>query len=250
MGEIKFYPDIGNLKEETVIWKYLDLPKFLSLLESDQLFFAQPKTFEDTWEGEFSEDDYNLLPIKAKGSVKQQLRVAFKFIRDLTVISCWHINEHESAAMWKLYLNSGQGIAIKSTIKKLIDSLDIVNLKNDIHIGAVKYIDYSKDSVSKELDDLTVFFSKRLSFCHENELRAVIPLYLSPKTNEYMNADLSKLKKPQGGIGVTTDLNTLIDEVYLEPNTPPWLEKAIKDLMTKYSLDKIKITKSSLYNLS
>ena len=54
-------------------------------------------------------------------------------------VNCWHENEHESAAMWKLYIKSVEGIAIQSTYSKLKKSFI-----NDeiIFIGKVKYIDY------------------------------------------------------------------------------------------------------------
>jgi len=38
-------------------------------------------------------------------------------------INCWHMNDHESAAMWKLYLKSDEGIAIQSTYRKLKDAI-------------------------------------------------------------------------------------------------------------------------------
>ena len=38
-------------------------------------------------------------------------------------INCWHMNDHESAAMWKLYLKSNEGIAVQSTYETLRDSI-------------------------------------------------------------------------------------------------------------------------------
>jgi hypothetical protein len=40
-----------------------------------------------------------------------------------SAINCWHTNEHESAAMWKLCLKSDEEIAVQSTYEKVRDSL-------------------------------------------------------------------------------------------------------------------------------
>ena len=36
--------------DETVIWRYMDLPKLLMLLEQKALYFALVKEFGDSWE--------------------------------------------------------------------------------------------------------------------------------------------------------------------------------------------------------
>src|SRR5258705_185923 len=40
---------------------------------------------------------------------------------DVDGIISWHMNEFESAAMWQLYANFDEGIAIRSTYKRLRD---------------------------------------------------------------------------------------------------------------------------------
>src|SRR5215469_15260960 len=32
-------------------------------------------------------------------------------------VNSWHMNDHESAAMWKVYLKSNEGVAIQSTVQ-------------------------------------------------------------------------------------------------------------------------------------
>jgi hypothetical protein len=43
---------------DTIIWKYLDLSKFLDLLMSKKLFMSRSDKFEDQYEGTFSEPTY------------------------------------------------------------------------------------------------------------------------------------------------------------------------------------------------
>ncbi len=87
-------------------------------------------------------------------------------------VNCWHMNEHESAAMWKLYLKSDEGIAVQSTYNKLLNSM---HDSNDfmLLVGAVNYIDYNKEVIPFG-NAFYPYIHKRKSFEHERELRAVI----------------------------------------------------------------------------
>jgi hypothetical protein len=42
----------------TIVWKYLDLSKFLDLLMSKKLFMSRSDKFEDQYEGTFSEPTF------------------------------------------------------------------------------------------------------------------------------------------------------------------------------------------------
>lgn len=52
--------------------------------------------------------------------------------QDWMYISCWHMNEYESAAMWKLYAKSSDAIAIQTTFQKLCESIgdEVPNANN------------------------------------------------------------------------------------------------------------------------
>jgi len=40
-------------------------------------------------------------------------------MRRYVFVNPWHKNEFESAAMWKLYLKSEEGVAIRTTVERL-----------------------------------------------------------------------------------------------------------------------------------
>ena len=44
--------------QDTIVWKYLDLSKFLDLLISRKLFMSRSDKFEDQYEGTFSEPTF------------------------------------------------------------------------------------------------------------------------------------------------------------------------------------------------
>ena len=58
-------------------------------------------------------------------------------------LSCWHMNEHESVAMWKIYQSGApQGIAIQSTYRRLSEA---ITDDSGILIGTVAYADYATE---------------------------------------------------------------------------------------------------------
>ena len=132
--------------DETTIWRYMDLAKFLSVLDKSALYFVRLDKLVDfdPFEGYypktnilFEQLSYQQLPEECKSDngfkdeaffeaykkARKKARSFAKSNREVTFVNCWHAQAHESAAMWSQYLKSQDGIAIQSTYKKLIDSL-------------------------------------------------------------------------------------------------------------------------------
>lgn len=178
-------------------------------------------------------------PSKKALRTGKQIRNAVREFRSIIYVSCWHINEHESAAMWKLYLKSDEGVAIQSTLPRLKKGLAATR---KVKIARVNYIDYQKDpigDVSEIGPMLAPFLHKRKSFEHEREARALF-------------CDASKLETswdPDKGtwIGrpffekghyVKVDLATLIDQVFVAPNSAPWFLELVRSVISRYQLNK------------
>ena len=85
-------------QDDTIIWKYLDLSKFLDLLLSNRMFMARSDKFEDQFEGTFSEPTYE--EIKKLLADNPKYLDAYKSKRKNIIISSWHANSYESYAMW------------------------------------------------------------------------------------------------------------------------------------------------------
>ena len=145
-------------------------------------------------------------------------------------MNCWHENEHESAAMWDLYLKSNEGIAIRSTFGKLIGCFE-----NDhrpaVHIGRVRYLDYQKEKLPDD-NELYPFMYKRKSFAHENEIRALI----------YDEKEAEK-----SGIFIPVDVTRLIEKIYVAPTAESWIHDLVVSLTKKYELN-IEVIKSRLFD--
>jgi hypothetical protein len=249
----KYFPPPSNI--DIPIWRYMDLAKFVSLLQDDALHFSRIDHQSDNYEGSITRamlaeqrqkwhalsDDEYARAFPRPNPTPQQLENRFQY----TYLNCWHMNEHESAAMWSLYQNGQpQGIAIRSTFRQLTKA---ITDERNIYITQVKYIDYERETI----DDAPFrrYVHKRRSFEHERELRA---LYLAdrmksvPVSPEEIDRNASwhsafktvEVDPPDpGGVKIATDLDILVEKVYVSPKARPWYAELVRDLLKQYGRD-------------
>jgi hypothetical protein len=213
---------------DTIVWKYLDLSKFLDLLLSQKLFMSRSDKFEDQYEGTFSEPTFE--EIKKLSTNNPDFLDYYKTHREKVAISSWHINEYESFAMWQIFTQNSEGLAIQSTVKRLQDAL--APEKNyKLHIGEVNYIDYKKEYIP--FDDLFFpFLFKRKSFQYEREIRII--------------TDVTDTKiKLNDGLKINVNINQLIEKIYIHPKSENWYKKLVIQLVTQLGFD-FEIEKSDL----
>jgi len=213
---------------ETVVWKYLDLSKFLDLLMSDKLFMSRSDKFEDQYEGTFSEPTFE--EIKKLSIDNPDFLKYYKTHREKVAISSWHINEYESFAMWQIFTQNSEGLAIQSTIGRLQRSLiPEINFKQ--YIGEVNYIDYKKEHIP--FDDMFFpFLFKRKSFQYEGEVRII---------TDIGESDI----KINDGLKINVDINQLIEKIYIHPKSENWYKNLVIQLVKQLGFD-FTIEKSDL----
>lgn len=213
---------------DTVIWKYLDLSKFLDLLLCKKLFMSRSDKFEDQYEGTFSEPTFG--EMKKIAENKPQFLDYYKTHREKVVISSWHSNEYESYAMWQIFTQNSEGLAIQSTIGRLQKALDS-DLNYEQHIGAVNYIDYKKEAIPFN-DIFFPFLFKRKSFQYEGEVRVI--------------SDVTKYGHSiNDGLKIDVDINCLIEKVYIHPKSENWYKNLVFQLMEQLGFN-FTIEKSDL----
>ena len=219
---------INTPDPDTLVWKYLDLSKFLDLLLCKQLFMARSDKFEDQYEGTFSEPTFEEL--KRMVEHNPSFLDKYKAQRENVVVSSWHINEYESYAMWQIFTQNNEGLAIQSTVGRLEEALS-PEKKYEQQIGAVRYIDYKKEYIPFD-DKFFPFLFKRKSFQYEREVRII--------------SDLSRHKLAiNDGIKIDVDINKLIERVYIHPKSENWYKNLVIQLMQQLGFD-FKIAKSDL----
>ena len=212
----------------TIVWKYLDLSKFLDLLLSKKLFMSRSDKFEDQYEGTFSEPTFE--EIRKLSIDNPDFLKYYKTHREKVAISSWHINEYESFAMWQIFTQNSEGLAIQSTIGRLQKALQPEEHFQQ-YIGEVNYIDYKKEYIP--FDDLFFpFLYKRKSFQYEREVRII-----SDVTQNNL--------KLNDGLKINVDVNLLIEKIYIHPKSENWYKNLVIQLVAKLGFD-ISIEKSDL----
>jgi len=213
---------------DTVVWKYLDLSKFLDLLLSKMLFMSRSDKFEDQYEGTFSEPTYE--EIKKIAANNPEFLQYYKSHREKVAISSWHINEYESFAMWQIFTQNSEGLAIQSTIGRLQKALH-TETQHKQYIGEVNYIDYKKEYIP--FDDMFFpFLFKRKSFQYEREVRII---------SDVTESDITL----NDGLKINVDINQLIEKIYIHPKSENWYKNLVIELVSKLGFD-FTIEKSDL----
>ena len=227
----------------------MDFTKFVAMLESDSLYFARADRLVDPFEAAYTEpmvEKYR----DPKGNTKEQQKwweVLNKFVLDKAkqrvkefYVNCWHINSGESAAMWKLYLKSDEGLAIRSTISRLIESAN--KSGETILIGKVRYIDYNNASFD-DTNHYNRIIHKRKSYEHENELRAVIVKDAEKK--RYVEIEDGwkiellpefDFKNHDDGIKACNNMIDLIEKIYVAPSSREWFSNLVSTIAKKFKI--------------
>lgn len=225
------------------LWRYMDLAKFLYLLRAKSLYFARLDQLGDSWEGakgarsnkqiwddhylRFFQDAIRNPPegykcdktqdgIEAEASrLLRQLELGGSNELRTAYVSCWHENEAESEALWRLYCPSNTvGIAIRTTFGDLKLAFDD---DLSVEIGRVKYLDFRTQFAGVN----NSIFRKRKSLQHEQEVRAVI-------------RDHSENKSL--GISRPVSLTSFAKEIVISPFAPAWIESIFGDLLQRYAV--------------
>lgn len=238
--------------EDSKLWRYIDLPKFLSVLGTSSLFFCRADYFEDPYEGLFPKYNPRYVDAQTGRAIpeKNGNLASFKHFKQFMDITCWHESEYESEAMWKLYAKTGEGVAIQTTFARLRDSF--ANTPETVNIGRVKYIDFDHDDVprdfSKNIYDR--FMYKRKSFEHEKEVRA---LYFDGFSyvewgQTRKEEENKQYKRDNAGTYISVDLDILIEKIYVSPLAGKWYLDVIKQVCGFYGISEERITQSNLYD--
>ena len=226
--------------EDVRVWRYMDFTKFVSLIDSQCLYFARADKLGDPFEGSWPkmnmaviEAEYqHLLSLLRPEHLPRYIagRELIKHSLDgrpqYYAINCWHMNEHESAAMWNIYLKSDTGIAIQSTYKKLRDA--IIGDER-VYLGLVKYIDYEREQIEVANNLFSPFLFKRKSFEHEKEVRALIEK--SPTECNDIGVYQDTIVN---GVKIRVDIEMLIENIYVSPSAPEWFSELVRTVVKRY----------------
>ena len=168
--------NIEDNEYDNYIYRIISFDRFLELFNTKKNTLVKPKLWEDTFEN-FTLKSKLKLPNGDEIELDTHERVYGQ---------CW-TTSRASDAMWRIYSPDKRGIRIRTTIDKLLSSLDIANVGVEMTescIGKVDYISEAKitEQAKKAFSDSgqvtfgSLFSSllvKRKAFEHENEIRLI-----------------------------------------------------------------------------
>jgi len=268
---------LDMLDPDETIYRYMDFAKFANLLQTGKLHFHQAADFGDRFEGsvpkiieEARELEYERAAeageIRPEGhEIHAEIN---KCLRRFTYLSCWHLKEDESVAMWEQYGGSDRAVAIRTTVGNFSRALTADEDDYDIYFAEVDYRPYSSEHESapeiddidiNELDDrffitreahsLVPFVYKRKGFEYEEEMRAIIQ---DPPIDEDLDHTLVQIdgdtyevdfqmhtedgpkyldttkEDPIKGVDVRVWLDILIDTVHVAPDAGDWFKQTVE----------------------
>ena len=227
----KEHPAFSPPHDDVVLWRYMNFIKFTSLLVRSELFFARADKLGDSFEGTIPKMNRLQRSIWYPEASSESLQGRANFERDLprfTLINCWHESTEESTAMWGLYTNEIDGIAIKTDFASLKESL---TCEQDIYVGSVSYIDYEVDTIFDQ-NAYVPYLHKRSNFAHEKEVRAIVPIIPVNDGRLDTSQDICDV-----GIHYKVDLSRLIKEIIVAPKAENWHLEVIKSVAAQYNLE-------------
>ena len=215
------HPDLILPGDDCVIWRYMDLSKFKSVMKEDAIFFSKADKQSDEQEREYPEEMLAELEKKWGNGVKSDDGATYRFHewhnqkeKPSRLISCWSASPTETQRRWSEYTANTESVSIRSTIGRL-KSCFHVNKEPVVWIGKVRYGEeenrlYQLISKSEVNPFLYPFFKKKETFRWENEIRANVNIAQKKQV---------KLGHSSNGCYVKADLTSLIESVWINPQS-------------------------------
>ena len=267
---IKFIND-EDLSDDTYLWKYFDLHKFISLIISKSFHLTRLDKFEDKREGispihlifknykkeldnhSMFDNIRKLMTIDTLGAEMNKIESELKKIQRFNFANCWVIGRKdiESVAMWNLY-SDPKSLAIrikysdfKSNILK--NGYLTYGLPKELICSPIKYLNFqNKNNISDYTNNLwDSVFLKDSSFAHENEFRIVARENEReiPEINYKPNISRSHIEKLYNSSnnypGIKLELINFEDykfEVVHHPKSTDWIKENINEVIKRFDV--------------
>lgn len=230
--------NISEKQLDSYIYRVTSLERLLEMFATNRNVLVKPELWEDTFEN-------FILKSEVKSSTGQTYR--YNFYEEMYG-QCW-TRESASDAMWRIYSPNKDCLRIRTTIRKLIESMYSTHPNHPgamCCIGKVEYLNNKKlmeraNSTFEEsgISVENLFRSlliKRRAFRHENEVRILFHNFnrvnLSSKTYSY-----------------SIDAEHLIDQIMIDPRRSQSESETIKKIIRHATGYRKSIKRSLLYSL-
>lgn len=241
---------ITSPEDNATLWRYMSLEKFANILATRSLFFTRADKFDDPFEGHLPRQVMSIYKSATSSYERDNYPeisegwtlVAAYSLRKHVMCNCWYQAEQESMAMWDKYHMRNSGIAIKTTMVNLKNSLPD---RYDVFIGEMQYLEeHNKIGVLENVSIPNLvhhpYFYKRKSFEHEHEVRVLIEVE-SLLRNYFSDQGINKISSEQVlyeiGMSLEISVETLIDEnseIIISPYAEQWVVDTVASIVEQY----------------
>lgn len=235
MAKTKIVVRDPELKDGTLLRRYVDLPKYVDLLRSRSVYLRRADRFTDKFEGALTPAIRHAIDFsKVSDPLAESAEVFYRRCRMGTFISCWLLGAKDSMALWQLYGGTSTSVSVNTTVQRLTDTC--LSWGEQVLIQKVRYIDHfeNPDMVIGEYTDPLQF--KHEAYDYEREVRIMIQRQENWENN------------PEYILQVVPDLSTLITSVVVAPEAGSWFFDLVQDVTQRYGL-KVPVRKSALTTL-
>lgn len=164
----------NEIRLESVLRRYMDLPKLLDLFHTRSLYFRRADGFTDRLEGAlFPSLRTSLNEAFEKKQIPDNADHYYTRARVGNYVSCWTIGARDNMALWQLYGGVKTSVVITTTVDRLVTCAAAWN--RDLHLHKVKYVDHRKvrNYIIGRYTDVLQYKSD--AYKYEKELRIVLP---------------------------------------------------------------------------
>lgn len=226
----------ADLKESRILWRYLDMPKFMDLIHTKTLHFTRGDQFADRFEGAFTKSiqqaiSYSYSPTHIEFSYDEFK----KRLRERVFLNCWHARSDDSMAMWSIHGRSPTSVAVLTSVARLRDAMRASRPQYKTFIRKVRYVKHWRDPPIKIRPYSNVFSYKLKAYDFEREVRVIIDRFHEEFDYETIDASMR----------VPISIERLLLKIVVAPDSPSWFLELVKGVASKYSI-KVPIVRSKL----
>lgn len=244
---------LQDLPDDTVLLRYMSFAKFVAMLSSRSLHLCRLDELgdKDRFEGSLprgererlvreliAELEANPPPalVEARNRLKSagraiewqadaQVRAYTLALRSSTYVSCWSQGP-ESEAMWRLYCEGHEGVAMVVTLKKLRDSL----AEAEVLISPVRYIDYKREKLPGR-DYIQQLVHKRIAFVHEREIRVLH----RPAGALHIPLPHEAPEPTPANVLIPWNAEEALDALIVSPFAPDWYPDTVRAVLKAFA---------------
>lgn len=189
-----------------------------------ELYFPRIDKLNDPCEGYITRSKLEMIKRHHGQEGVKEVLTGLKYDRIFYYASCWHMNEYESEAMWKMYCVNREGVAIQTTYKKLARSFR----SKSMQIGEVNYVDYEEGFGCGPMD-------KRYAYKHEKEVRIIYGNYkarMAWEREHKDNYDKLSVSLPVG-ISFKWNLERVIQGIWVHPHASLMYYEVVAEIVRR-----------------